>query len=292
MTRISGNSSSAASPGCLVGERRELALPAGQRELARHTGSANRSRRRATGHCRPVRPIRSWLTPAYSGVSAAISSITSPRSRQPISWPSARETAGDDLEVGLRVAGRVDRRRDELEAALGVGERPGLLQERRGRQDHVGELRRLGLKMSWQTRNSSDSSAWMTCVVFGIGLGDVLAEDVHRLQPAVDRRVEHLRDRVALLTRQRDAPRRLERTARPPRRRPGGRRCRCPGSAPMSEEPWTLFWPRSGSSAEPGRPTLPVIIARLQISRDDLRAVLVLGDAEAPADAARSRPRA
>ena len=34
----------------------------------------------------------------------------------------------------------------------------------------------------------------------------------------------------------------------------------------MSDDPWTLFWPRSGSSAEPGRPTLPVIIATLQIS--------------------------
>ena len=38
------------------------------------------------------------------------------------------------------------------------------------------------------------------------------------------------------------------------------------GSAPMSDEPWTLFCPRSGSSAEPGRPTLPVISATLQIS--------------------------
>ena len=34
----------------------------------------------------------------------------------------------------------------------------------------------------------------------------------------------------------------------------------------MSEEPWTLFWPRSGISAEPGRPILPVISAMLQIS--------------------------
>ena len=34
----------------------------------------------------------------------------------------------------------------------------------------------------------------------------------------------------------------------------------------MSEEPWTLFCPRSGSSAEPRRPILPVISATLQIS--------------------------
>ena len=34
----------------------------------------------------------------------------------------------------------------------------------------------------------------------------------------------------------------------------------------MSDEPCTLFWPRSGSSAAPGRPTLPVMSERLQIS--------------------------
>ena len=35
----------------------------------------------------------------------------------------------------------------------------------------------------------------------------------------------------------------------------------------MSDEPCTLFCPRSGSSPEPGRPILPHIRARLQISR-------------------------
>jgi hypothetical protein len=38
------------------------------------------------------------------------------------------------------------------------------------------------------------------------------------------------------------------------------------GSAPTSEEPWTLFWPRIGSSADPGLAKLPVSRARLQIS--------------------------
>ena len=50
----------------------------------------------------------------------------------------------------------------------------------------------------------------------------------------------------------------------------------------MSEEPWTLFWPRSGSSAAPRRPMLPVISARLQMRLHDLGAVVVLGDPEAP----------
>ena len=65
-------------------------------------------------------------------------------------------------------------------------------------------------KISWQTRNSRFSSA---CVTWAVGvevLGDVLAEDVHRLELALDRRVEHLRDR-ALLARHRDALCGLER---------------------------------------------------------------------------------
>ena len=31
----------------------------------------------------------------------------------------------------------------------------------------------------------------------------------------------------------------------------------------MSQEPCTLFWPRSGFTPTPSRPTLPVAIARL-----------------------------
>ena len=35
------------------------------------------------------------------------------------------------------------------------------------------------------------------------------------------------------------------------------------GIAPMSPPPWTLFWPRSGLSPEPNRPTWPQSRARL-----------------------------
>ncbi len=34
----------------------------------------------------------------------------------------------------------------------------------------------------------------------------------------------------------------------------------------MSQEPCTLFWPRSGFTPTPGRPMLPVTIARLAIA--------------------------
>ncbi len=39
------------------------------------------------------------------------------------------------------------------------------------------------------------------------------------------------------------------------------------GIAPMSPPPWTLFWPRSGLSPEPYRPTCPQSSARLMRAR-------------------------
>ncbi|MOA34051.1 hypothetical protein D3C78_1553980 [compost metagenome] len=38
------------------------------------------------------------------------------------------------------------------------------------------------------------------------------------------------------------------------------------GNEPMSQEPCTLFWPRSGFTPTPGRPMLPVTMARLAIA--------------------------
>ena len=34
----------------------------------------------------------------------------------------------------------------------------------------------------------------------------------------------------------------------------------------MSQEPWTLFWPRNGLTPTPSRPKLPVAIARFAIA--------------------------
>ncbi len=66
------------------------------------------------------------------------------------------------------------------------------------------------------------------------------------------------------------------------------------GRAPMSPPPWTLFWPRSGFTPLPYRPTWPVSRTS-EIEREDVvDRVVVLGDAEGPADhrrGARSRTR-
>ena len=53
-------------------------------------------------------------------------------------------------------------------------------------------------------------SAAVTCWVFGIGLGDVLALEVQALEAAVERGVEHVGDPQARLGIERHAIRRLE----------------------------------------------------------------------------------
>ena len=66
---------------------------------------------------------------------------------------------------------------------------------------------------SCTTMHSIDDSAAVTCCVFGIGLRDVFALDVHALEAAVERGVEHVRDAQARLGLQRHAPRSLEQRA-------------------------------------------------------------------------------
>ena len=110
------------------------------------------------------------------------------------------------------------------------------------RNDDAGRITSANLvvsfsKISWHTRKSSDFSAAYDVVGVGVGLGNVLAEDVHRLEPAVDRRVEHLRDGEALVARQIDAPRAPRTPARHPRRRPSGMPCRCRAARPCPMSP-------------------------------------------------------
>ena len=56
------------------------------------------------------------------------------------------------------------------------------------------------------------------------------------------------------------------------------------GSAPMSPPPWTLFWPRSGLRPLPHLPTWPVSSDEVDQGEDVVDRVVVLGDAERPAD--------
>ena len=176
------------------------------------------------------------------------------------------------------------------DAALGVGERAVLLEERRARQEHVREAApsRSGTGPA-RRRIPSPSSAGVTCCVFGIGLGDVLALDVQALERAVERRVEHVRNAQARLgvERRRPTPPRTCRASR--RRRRGDSPENSCGNEPMSHEPCTLFWPRSGFTPTPSRPMLPVAIARFAMRHDHGRALAVLGDAETVVDRARCR---
>ena len=56
------------------------------------------------------------------------------------------------------------------------------------------------------------------------------------------------------------------------------------GMAPMSPPPCTLFCPRSGFTPDPYLPDVPVSRARLISDEDVVHRVVVLGDAERPAD--------
>ena len=71
------------------------------------------------------------------------------------------------------------------------------------------------------------------------------------------------------------------------RRRSGFSTCWNPvsrsGSAPMSPPPCTLFWPRSGHSPEPYRPTCPRQQSEVDQRPHVIDGVMVLGDPQRPA---------
>ena len=79
------------------------------------------------------------------------------------------------------------------------------------------------------------------------------------------------------------------RSLRVSRRR--GRPAAGSGCAPMSPPPCTLFCPRRGLSPEPQRPTWPVSSARLISANTLSTRVVVLGDAERPAELRPVGPR-
>jgi len=147
-----------------------------------------------------------------------------------------RRHGGEDLEVGLRAAGRRDRGRDELQTPLGVRERPLLLQEGGGGEDHVGELRGLGLEDVLADEELERLERLDDVVRVGVRLRDVLAEDVHRLEsPATAASKSAGSCSPSRARAGRPTPPR--RSARRPRRRPSGTSCTCPAARPCPRSP-------------------------------------------------------
>ena len=167
---------------------------------------------------------------------------------------------------------------------------PSFSRKRAGRQDHVRVLGRLGLEDVLADEELEVLERGDDVGGVRVGLGDVLAEDVHRLQVARDRGVEHLRDRVALLARDLDAPRLLEL----PR---GGlvadRAIRRVGVRQRAHVARALHVVLAAQRQQ--RRAEPADVARHQRhvadQLDDLGAVLVLGHARGPTRSRRSRPR-
>lgn len=99
----------------------------------------------------------------------------------------------------------------------------------------------------------------------GIGLQNVLALHIDAHEGAFDRGVEHVGNAQARLGVELDVPQCFELVAHGVAGdvAVAGQLVR---NEPMSQEPCTLFWPRSGFTPTPGRPILPVAIARLAIA--------------------------
>ena len=265
MTRINGNSSSAASPGGLKGRAANRPRPPGcsKRSLVEDLAVG------AVGGDRPLQAPGAEPLEAHPGefggqrrdlihhvARTAVAHLVSERAGH----------GGDDVEVGPRLAGWLEHRLHELDPPLGVRERAFLFEEGRRRQDHVRVGRGLvGEDVLADEEVERLERAGDVCAV-GVGLGDVLAEDVHRLQLAGDGGVEHLRHLVAGAPRELDPPGRLEAAGPPARRSPGGSRCGCRAARPCRRSPGRCSGRAAAAAPSRGRPTLPVSMARLQIS--------------------------
>ena len=115
--------------------------------------------------------------PAKVGVSEAISANAVGRRRAAEIGAQLRGERADDLEVGPRLAGRLERRSHPLDAAVEVGERAVLLEEGRRRQDDVGERGGLGEEDLLRDDQLAGVDRCPDVAGVGVGLGDVLAED-------------------------------------------------------------------------------------------------------------------
>ena len=120
------------------------------------------------------------------------------------------------LEPGARLHHLADAR----DPALGVGERAVLLEERRSGQEHVRVLRRLVQEQILHDDALHRLEGGGDVMRVGIRLRRILALDVHALEAAVERRLEHVRDAQARLGRAaaRPSPSRTSRASRRPTR--------------------------------------------------------------------------
>ena len=149
----------------------------------------------------------------------------------------------------LVAVGRLHHLAHRLDAALGVGEGAVLLEEGRARQEHVRVVGGLVEEQVVDDHAVHRREPGGDVLGVGVGLEDVLALDVDRLERAIDRGVEHVGDAQARLGVERDAPVLLEQRARravgdvaiagqlvreasPCRRRPGRCSARAAGSRP------------------------------------------------------------
>jgi hypothetical protein len=147
-----------------------------------------------------------------------------------------------DFPILEAAAGRHDLA-DARHAPLGIRECAVLLEERRSGQEDVRVLGRFVQEQILDDDSLHRREGGGDVLGIGIGLGRVLALDVHAHEAAVEGGFEHVRNPQARLAQERDAPRVFEQRADAVVRDVAVTTRR---ERPMSHEPWTLFWPRNG----------------------------------------------
>src|SRR3954463_14082581 len=124
--------------------------------------------------------------------------------------PDAVRHLLDDLPVLARLARGIEHLAPELDAAVGVRVGAVLLEVRRRRQDHVGELGRLRQEDVLYDEEVERRERLADLVDVRVRQERVLAHHVHASHAALQGGADDLRDRQALVRVERDAPRLLE----------------------------------------------------------------------------------
>ncbi len=194
--------------------------------------------------------------PAHAGVHRAERTQLLPCAERgdvaPVGAHALREL-GDDPDVVLGVARRLERLAHPLHAALGVRHRPFRFERAvRRREHHVGELGRPRHEQVLDDQGVEAPQQHLRVLLVGLAAGGVLADHVDGGELATIHRLEHLGQRVAVRARVIGTPQAASNFARAASSfsmswKPGS----LLGIAPMSPPPCTLFWPRSGLTPLP-----------------------------------------